>query len=114
MELRLSFRNMIIFSVFTVYIIFSIAMYYTYNSFFLNNIEQRVIEKNKIASKIANDYIKNEKTMLSKYAKQFANNRFLYLAVKKNKYLNIMLNTQISDLKVKEMSKYYYKNWVVI
>lgn len=107
--INLSFRNVIMGSVFSIYIIFSILIYYTFNSFFLDNVLEKSVEKNIIASKIANDYINFEKALLGRYAKQFSNNRFLYLAVKKNKYLNILFNTNMLDLKMRPMNRYYYR-----
>jgi len=44
---------------------------------------EKTVDKNILATNIAKNYINSEKTFLSTHAKQFSNNRFLYLAVKK-------------------------------
>lgn len=70
---------------------------------------EKTVDKNILATNIAKNYINSEKTFLSTHAKQFSNNRFLYLAVKKKQYLNILFNTNMIDLKMIPIDKYYYQ-----
>lgn len=107
-----SFKNIILFSVFIIYLLFSAIIFYvTYNYYFESN-RKNFIEKKTNNSQSIKDMIEEEKQSLIRGARAIAGDDLVFHAFQNNVYISNSweYNKNAKELKinVKEINKYYY------
>lgn len=92
---RIKFKNIIIFSVFLVYFVSSIFLFFLYVKFHNNSIVENVYSENLFSARVANDFISKERENVSNAASRIGANKTLFIALK-NKYF-LQINKYAAD-----------------
>lgn len=95
----MSFRNVIILSVFVLYIIFSVLLFMGFNDFYFKNTKERFKNENIYSGEVVKNLLHEEKETLLKSARVMASDTFAFLAFDKNVTLTSQ-NMQVDETKV--------------
>lgn len=93
----MSFRKIVIFSVISVSLIFSLILFFVFNNFYSGTIKSKLREENIFAKKVAQEFLEKEKDVLLKQATQIGQTPYVYVTLWTNKLLSITDVRLVSD-----------------
>lgn len=88
MKNKLSFRDIIIFSVFGIFCLFSIIMFIAFNNFYVDTIRKKFIDENMYGLEVITDSFENEKRQCAEMAKLVAQDKITYNLIVNKSYIS--------------------------
>lgn len=107
---KISFRTVILTSVFFIYFMFSLVLFLFFNNIYYQNIKEKLISDNSFSASSVEQFLNSEKGNLIQEARFVVNYPAVYFAFVHNKYVNLNINNQldINNLNLEDMSSYKY------
>lgn len=97
MVTKVKFKNIIILSVFSVFFVSSLVMFFIFVQFYNDSIEKSMFAENRFSAKVAEDFLAKERESVANDSRRIAGNKVLFVALRNNFYLLINKYTADKD-----------------